>query len=60
MATPRPQGEGDHVEGSPAIDKGVVLPNIDDCFRGRAPDAGAFELGDPPPHYGPRTKEKGR
>jgi len=47
-------------EGSGAIDKGVALPNINDGFRGRAPDAGALELGDPSPHYGPRTKEPTR
>ena len=40
--------------GSPAIDKGEVLPNVSDGFRGAAPDIGAFELEDPLPHYGPR------
>ena len=40
--------------GSPAIDKGEVLPNINDGFHGAAPDIGAFELGAPLPHYGPR------
>ena len=39
--------------GSVAIDKGVVLPNITDGFTGRAPDLGAFEYGQPLPHYGP-------
>ncbi len=39
--------------GSAAIDKGVVLPNITDGFTGRAPDLGAFEYGQPVPHYGP-------
>jgi hypothetical protein len=39
--------------GSAAIDKGVVLPNITDGFSGRAPDLGAFEYGQPLPHYGP-------
>jgi hypothetical protein len=38
---------------SAAIDKGVVLPNINDGFSGRAPDLGAFEYGQPLPHYGP-------
>jgi hypothetical protein len=40
--------------GSAAVDKGVVLPNITDGFGGRAPDLGALELGQSPPHYGPR------
>ena len=39
---------------SAAVDKGVVLPNITDGFAGRAPDLGALELGQTPPHYGPR------
>jgi hypothetical protein len=41
------------MRGSAAIDKGVVLPNITDGFTGRAPDLGAFEYGQTPPHYGP-------
>lgn len=32
-------------EGSPAVDRGVVLPGINDGFAGAAPDLGAFELG---------------
>ena len=40
--------------GSPAVDKGRVIPAITEGFRGEAPDLGAFELGDPLPHYGPR------
>ena len=39
---------------SAAIDKGVVLPTINDDFTGRAPDLGAYELDRPLPHYGPR------
>jgi len=39
---------------SPAIDAGTVLPNINDGFKGKAPDAGAYEFGRPLPHYGPR------
>jgi hypothetical protein len=39
--------------GAAAIDKGTVLPNITDGFTGRAPDLGAFEYGQPVPHYGP-------
>ena len=33
---------------------GAVPPNINDGFRGKAPDLGAFEVGWPVPHYGPR------
>jgi hypothetical protein len=40
--------------GSTAVDHGVVLPNATDGFSGRAPDLGALELGQNPPHYGPR------
>jgi hypothetical protein len=40
--------------GSPAIDRGIPLPNITDGFAGRAPDLGAVEFGQTLPHYGPR------
>ena len=40
--------------GSAAVDRGVVLPNVTDGFAGAAPDLGAVELGQAPPHYGPR------
>ncbi len=40
--------------GSRAVDAGVVLPGITDGFKGKAPDLGAYELGEPLPHYGPR------
>jgi hypothetical protein len=40
--------------GSAAIDRGVVLPNVTDGFTGKAPDLGALEFGQAPPHYGPR------
>ena len=40
--------------GSAAVDKGVAIPNITDGFAGQAPDLGALELGQAPPHYGPR------
>jgi hypothetical protein len=40
--------------GSAAIDRGVNLPNVTDGFAGQAPDLGALELGQTPPHYGPR------
>jgi hypothetical protein len=40
--------------GSAAVDRGVALPNVSDRYRGMAPDLGAIEEGDTPPHYGPR------
>jgi len=40
---------------NPAIDTGVLLPTINDDFTGKAPDLGAYELGRPLPHYGPRV-----
>jgi hypothetical protein len=40
---------------SPAVDAGTVLPTITDDFAGKAPDLGAYEVGKPLPHYGPRT-----
>lgn len=39
--------------GSAALDKGEILPNINDGFTGSAPDLGALELGAAVPHYGP-------
>jgi len=33
--------------GSPAIDKGVVVPGITESFQGAAPDLGAYEFGEP-------------
>jgi len=39
---------------SPPIDRGVVIPNVNDGYRGAAPDLGAYELGCPVPSYGPR------
>ena len=40
--------------GSKAIDAGIRLPNVNDGFRGRSPDLGAYEFGAAIPHYGPR------
>ncbi|MEP7372711.1 MAG: hypothetical protein ABI675_04930 [Chitinophagaceae bacterium] len=37
-----------------AVDKGIVLPNINDGFKGIAPDLGAIEAGEPVPVYGAR------
>ena len=41
--------------GSAAVDKGNVIPNVTDGYSGKAPDLGALELGQPLPHYGPRS-----
>jgi len=41
-------------KGSKAVDAGVVLPNLDDGYAGKAPDLGAYEYGAPLPWYGPR------
>jgi len=40
--------------GSVAVDAGCVLPNVNDGHMGKAPDLGAYEVGQPLPHYGPR------
>jgi hypothetical protein len=45
--------------GSKAVDAGAILPGWNDGFHGRGPDLGAYELGDPLPHYGPRDRERG-
>jgi hypothetical protein len=44
---------------SAAVDAGVELPTITDDFTGKAPDLGAYELGKPIPHYGPRSPPLG-
>jgi uncharacterized repeat protein (TIGR01451 family) len=45
------------VAGAPAINAGTDLPNLNDGFAlSGAPDAGAFEYGQPLPHYGPRAR----
>ncbi|MGH9723169.1 MAG: chondroitinase-B domain-containing protein, partial [Bryobacteraceae bacterium] len=41
---------------SPAVDRGVALPGINDRFTGAAPDLGAHEAGCPAPLYGPRPE----
>ena len=42
--------------GAAAVDAGIVLPNINDGYNGRAPDLGAYEYGEAMPHYGPRPE----
>jgi hypothetical protein len=44
--------------GSKAIDAGMVLPNVNDGFTGKAPDLGAYERGKAMPWYGPRKETK--
>ena len=43
--------------GSQAIDAGAALPGFNDGCKGQAPDLGAYELGAPLPHYGPRPEK---
>lgn len=43
-------------ERNAAIDAGVPLPNVNDGYRGAAPDLGAYEFGSDLPHYGPRPE----
>ncbi len=45
-------------EGSPLVDAGVRLPNINDDYKGKAPDIGMLEYGEDMPHYGPRNSEE--
>jgi hypothetical protein len=40
--------------GSKVEDAAMLIPNINDHFKGKGPDCGAYEIGDKPPHYGPR------
>jgi hypothetical protein len=42
--------------GTPVVDAGVRLANVNDDFRGAGPDIGAYEAGQPLPHYGPRPR----
>jgi hypothetical protein len=41
--------------GSVVVDRAERLPNVNDQFRGAAPDIGAYESGQELPHYGPRS-----
>ncbi|MFO8012236.1 MAG: hypothetical protein R6X20_02910 [Phycisphaerae bacterium] len=43
---------------APPVDAGVVIPNVNNNCTGEAPDLGAYEVGRPTPHYGPRTQAK--
>jgi hypothetical protein len=41
--------------GSRVVDAAVLIPNINNNYKGKAPDCGAYEVGQQLPHYGPRT-----
>jgi len=41
----------------PALDAGAPLPNVTGRVTGQAPDLGAFEVGAPLMHFGPRDQE---
>jgi hypothetical protein len=53
-ALPRAANDLRLAPGSPAVGRGVVLPNFSDGFSGPAPSLGCCEPGKPLPHYGPR------
>ncbi len=40
---------------SKGVDTGEPLSGLNDGFHGKAPDLGAYELGESLPHYGPRA-----
>jgi hypothetical protein len=44
---------------SAAVDAGAVLSGWNDGYHGKRPDLGAYELGEPLPHYGPRVAVAG-
>jgi MYXO-CTERM domain-containing protein len=52
---PKPVADLRLAAGGAAVDKGVVIPGLDDDFAGTAPDLGAFEIGAALPTYGPRV-----
>ncbi|GEM_PF-358054 len=43
---------------SKVVDAGVRIPNVNDNYKGKAPDCGAYESGQELPHYGPRQEIK--
>ena len=43
-------------QGSAAVDRGLVMPGVNDGFKGKAPDLGALELGCTSPIYGVRPE----
>lgn len=51
-AANRPEGDFSLDPSSPGFDAGVVIPNFNDGFAGKAPDVGAFEAGSRPMEFG--------
>ncbi len=43
---------------SAVVDKGDVIPGVNDNYEGDAPDIGAYEAGRPMPTYGPRNETR--
>lgn len=43
-------------EEAAVIDNALLIPNVNDNYKGDGPDRGALEFGTPLPHYGPREK----
>lgn len=43
-----------------AVDVGVIIPNVNDSFNGKAPDLGALEVGSPAVIYGARGLDQGQ
>ncbi len=39
---------------SRVVGAAVIIPNINDNYKGKGPDIGAYEAGEELPHYGPR------
>jgi MYXO-CTERM domain-containing protein len=52
---PKPVADLRLAAGAAAVDKGVVIPGLDEDFAGTAPDLGAYEVGAALPTYGPRV-----
>ncbi|MHC4597238.1 MAG: hypothetical protein ACYS19_20120 [Planctomycetota bacterium] len=43
---------------NPAIDAGVLIPGFNDDYKGKAPDMGAFERGNPPMKFGRHAQKQ--
>jgi len=52
--TQLPPADASLAAGSIVLDRGRVLPNVNDSYQGSGPDLGALELGCPLLTYGPR------
>lgn len=51
-----PARDVDLAAGAVVVDKGIALANVNDGFKGAAPDLGAIEQGCAAPLYGPRPE----